>query len=298
MAAAPSDTPLDGQVALVTGASRGIGAHVATHLAACGAAVICAARTAADGDNPNLDGSLATTVGAIKASGGRAVAIEVDLSSESSCRELIEAAATSFGGPVDLLVNNAAVGFFGPTLDLTMKRWRVAWEVTVTAPLLLSQLVLPAMLERGAGRIINLTSESAVGPGRAPYPPDQQPMGDTAYGAQKAAIERLTQGLAEEVFHHGVGVAAIAPSQIVPTPGAVFNRVISGPEDPRAEPPDHLAVAIALLATLPLHEMAGRVVYSQQLLLERGLLAQGAGRGVAADLPISGFAARQVEVAR
>ena len=288
---------MDGQVALVTGASRGIGSHVASHLASLGASVVCAARTISEGDNPHLEGSLASTVDAIHAAGGKATAVAVGLSDEGSCRHLIEAAASAFDRPVDLLVNNAAVGFFGPVVELPLKRWRVSWEVTVTAPLLLSQLVLPEMLRRGAGRIINLTSESAVGPGSAPYPGGREPVGDTAYGAQKAAVERFTQGLAEEVVDSGVGVAAIAPSQIVPTPGAIFNGIITGPDDPRAEPPDYLAEAIALLATLPLDEMAGRVVYSQQLLTEYQLLEDGAGRGVDPALPISGFALRPAEEA-
>ena len=288
-----SKAHLDGQVALVTGASRGIGSHVASHLASLGAAVVCAARTISEGDNPHLGGSLASTVDAIRESGGRAAAVAVDLADERSCRELVDKAASAFDRPVDLLINNAAVGFFGPVVELPLKRWRVSWEVTVTAPLLLSQLVLPDMLRQGAGRIINLTSESAVGPGRGPYPDGYEPVGDTAYGAQKAAVERFTQGMAAEVVDRGVGVAAIAPSQIVPTPGAIFNGIITGADDPRAEPPGHLAEAIALLATLPLDEVAGRVVYSQQLLTEYRLLAGGAGRGVDPALPISGFALRR-----
>ena len=75
-------------------------------------------------------------------------------------------------GPVDILVNNAAVAFFGPTVDLPVSRWMVSWRVTVHATFLLSQLVLPEMIERGWGRIVNVTSESAIGPGAAPYAGD------------------------------------------------------------------------------------------------------------------------------
>ena len=103
------------------------------------------------------------------------------------------------------------------------------------ATFLLSKLVLPGMLERGWGRIVNVTSESAIGPGAAPY--SGALVGDTAYGAQKAAIERFSQGLAEEVYPDGVGVAAIAPSLIVPTPGALANGQITGVDDPRVEDP-------------------------------------------------------------
>ena len=156
------------------------------------------------------------------------------------------------------------------------------------ATFLLSKLVLPGMIERGWGRIVNVTSESAIGPGAAPYSGGL--VGDTAYGAQKAAIERFSQGLAEEVFSDGVGVAAIAPSLIVPTPGALANGQITGPEDPRVEDPGYMPAAIRALVTDPLREMAGRVVYSQQLLLEKGLIATGAGLGVDPARRVTGYA--------
>jgi NAD(P)-dependent dehydrogenase (short-subunit alcohol dehydrogenase family) len=270
---------LTDKVAMVTGASRGIGAAIAAALAAEGAAVVVSARTEQEGDNKFLEGSLATTVQAIEAAGGEASAIPGNLATEDGCRAIAEAAIDRYGR-VDVLVNNAAVAFFGDLVDLKFSRWNVSWQVTVSAPVLLSQLVLPGMIERGEGRIVNLSSESAIGPGRGPYPAEQPIVGDTAYGAQKAAIERLTQGLAQEVYAKGIGVAALAPSLIVPTPGALFNNAIDGFDDPRAEDPAHMAKAATLLATLPLDEMSGRMVYSQQLLAERGLLDRPAGLGV------------------
>src|SRR4051794_12332352 len=230
---------LIGKVALVTGASRGIGAATAATLAQAGAKVVCAARTAREAEGALLPGSLEHTVAEITAAGGDAVAVPVNLADEAGTSALVDAAREAYG-KIDVLVNNAAVGFFGSITDLKLSRWNVSWRITVTAPLQLAQLVLPEMIERGDGRIINVTSESAVGPGPGPYPADREPIGDTAYGAQKAAIERITQGIAQEVQPHGVGVAAVAPSLIVPTPGALFNSLISGPQDPRAEDPAYV----------------------------------------------------------
>ncbi|MEA2310941.1 MAG: hypothetical protein QOE28_909 [Solirubrobacteraceae bacterium] len=277
---------LTGRVALVTGASRGIGAGVARMLAGEGAQVVCCARTAHDGEHP-LEGSLDGTVAAIREAGGSAVAVPVNLARDEDCERVVEAARSAYG-PVDILINNAAVAFFGPTKDLPLSRWTVSWRVTVHATFLLSKLVLPAMIEQGWGRIVNVTSESAIGPGAAPY--SGAIVGDTAYGAQKAAIERFTQGLAEEVHANGIGVAAIAPSLIVPTPGALANRQVAGADDPRAEDPEHMPAAIRLLVTDDLDAMAGRVVYSQQLLTEKGLLTGGGGLGVDPARRVSGYA--------
>jgi NAD(P)-dependent dehydrogenase (short-subunit alcohol dehydrogenase family) len=272
---------LTGRAALVTGASRGIGADVARMLAREGAAVVCCARTAHDGEHP-LEGSLDGTVAAIRAAGGEATAVQANLARDEDCERVVEAA-----GPVDILINNAAVAFFGPLKDLPPSRWNVSWRVTVHAPFLLSQLVLPGMIERGWGRIVNVTSESAIGPGAAPW--SGELVGDTAYGAQKAAIERLTQGLAQEVYANGVGVAAIAPSLIVPSPGALANAQITGADDPRAEDPAYMPEAIRVLVSDPLERMAGRVVYSQQLLLEHGLIETGDGLGVDPERRVTGY---------
>ena len=277
---------LTGKVAIVTGASRGIGADVARMLAREGARLVCCARTEREGQHP-LEGSLARTVEEIRGEGGEAVAVAVNLAREEDCERVVETTTEAFG-PADILINNAAVAFFGPTTELPTSRWLASWRVTVHATFLLSKLVLPAMVERGWGRIVNVTSESAIGPGAAPYPGTPL-IGDTAYGAQKAAIERFTQGLAEEVYPAGVGVAAIAPSLIVPTPGALANAQITGPEDPRAEDPAYMPEAIRMLVTDELDRVAGRVLYSQQLLLEKGLIESGGGLGVDPARRVTGY---------
>lgn len=285
-----SSGPLAGKVAVVTGASRGIGAEVAVGLARQGASVICAARTVHDDGHP-LGGSLDQTVAGITELGGQARAVAVNLADDADCEALITTTRSVYG-PVDILVNNAAVGFFGPFAEARPKQWRLSWQVMCQSVFLLSQSVIGGMRERGWGRIVNITSESAIGPGRGPYDDDHEQLGDVLYGSFKVAVERFTQGLAHEVYASGIGVAALAPSQLVPTPGAVHNRLVDGVEDPRAEPPSYMADAVRLLCTQPLDAMAGRVVYSQQLLAEAGEIAAGRGYGIDPDLPVSGFTLR------
>ena len=200
--------------------------------------------------------------------------MQANLARDEDCERVVEEARAAYG-PVDILINNAAVAFFGPTMDLPVSRWTASWRVTVHATFLLSKLVLPGMIEQGWGRIVNVTSESAIGPGAGALR-RRRLVGDTAYGAQKAAIERFSQGLAEEVYPSGVGVAAIAPSLIVPTPGRARERADHRRRTIRARRiRPTCPTAIRLLVTDPLEQMAGRVVYSQQLLLEKGLIETG-----------------------
>ena len=268
---------LDGKVVIVTGASRGIGKSVARLFAAQGANVICAARTVGEGDHI-LEGSLTTTVAEIKKAGGKAAAVQADISKEESCLELVSETKALFGS-ADVLVNNAALTYFIPVKDMPVRRWLRSFSVNFHGPFILSQAVLQDMVPRKSGAIVNISSGAAIGPGRGPYQ-DASVRGGTLYGSEKAALERFTQGLAEEVYEHGISVACVSPSQVVPTPGTVYHKLVSGMDDPRGESPELMAKAALLLATEPLDDVTGRVTYSQQILQEFGWISNGKGIGI------------------
>jgi citronellol/citronellal dehydrogenase len=278
---------LDGKVVVVTGASRGIGAEIARLFAAEGGRVICAARTLREGEH-QLAGSLETTVAAIREAGGEARAVTVNIAEPAECEKLVRAAAESYG-PLDVLVNNAALTYYLPVKDFPLNRWLRSWAVNFHAPFILSQLALAAMIPRGSGAIVNISSGAAIGPGRGPYRDTAAgARGGTCYGAEKAALERFTQGLAAEVYQYGISVTCVSPSQIVPTPGTVYHRLVKSIDDPRGEPAELMAKAALLLATEPLDRVTGRVTYSQQILKEFGWITNARGRGV--ETRGSGFA--------
>jgi citronellol/citronellal dehydrogenase len=269
---------LDGKVAIVTGASRGIGQAIAALFAAEGAKVVCAARTLSEGDHA-FEGSLARTVGDIKAKGGEALAVAADVSSEESCIELAKRARGAYG-PVDVLVNNAALNYYLPTHDYPTNRWIKAFAVNVHGPFMLAKAVLTDMIPRRKGAIVNISSGAAIGPGRGPYK-DQTVRGGVMYGATKAALERFTQGLAQELAQHGgIAVSAVSPSRVVPTPGTIHHKLVTGIDDPRGEHPSMMARAALLLASEPAEKVNGRVCYSQQILKEFGWIEKAVGRGV------------------
>jgi len=277
---------LDGKTVIVTGSSRGIGAAIATLFAAEGGKVVCAARTLREGEH-QFEGSLEKTVGDIRAAGGEATPVAVDISQEAECERLIREARAAYG-PIDVLVNNAALTYFFPIKDYPTNKWMRSWAVNFHAPFILSRLALEDMVERKSGAIVNISSGAAIGPGRGPYSADMLP-GGTCYGAEKAALERFTQGLAAEVQRYGVCVTCFSPSQVVPTPGTVHHRLVKGLDDPRGEPPEIMAKAALLLATEPLEKVTGRVTYSQQILKEFGVIEDGRGIGVDPAIKGSGY---------
>jgi len=278
---------LDGKVVVVTGTSRGIGAEIAKLFAAEGGKVVCAARTLHEGEH-QYEGSLDKTVGEIKAAGGEATPVAVDISKPEDCQRLIDTARATYG-PVDVLVNNAALTYFIPVKDYPLNKWLRSWAVNFHAPFILSQLALRDMVERKSGAIVNISSGAAIGPGRGPYQQGVWGVGGTCYGAEKAALERFTQGLALEVYQYGVSVTCVSPSQVVPTPGTVHHHLVRGLDDPNGEPPLLMAKAALLLATEPLDNITGRVTYSQQILQEFGWISDGKGIGVDPRMKGSGY---------
>jgi citronellol/citronellal dehydrogenase len=261
---------LDGKVAIVTGASRGIGEQIARRFAAAGAAVAVTARTVEEGSS-TLAGSLNETVAEILAEGGAAFAVGADLRRPDE-RERLVATVVNQLGPVDILVNNAAVTYFEPVAGFPAKRMDLMFAVQVEAPLHLAQLVLPSMRERRTGWILNISSRAALHP---TLPPNRR-FGGTVYGMCKAALERFTTGLAAEVYEDGIAVNALSPNRVVPTAGTLFHGLTTE-DSPDAEPASVMAeAALALCVRPPMQPdgtpgLTGRITYSQDLLAELGI---------------------------
>jgi citronellol/citronellal dehydrogenase len=249
-----------GKVAVVTGASRGIGAAIAIRLAAAGARVAAVARTL-DPD-PRYVGTLRDTVNAIAGAGGDAVAIPADLSRSDDRQRLVTEVERQLG-PIDILVNNAAVTHLARIEDFPARRLDLMLDVQVRAPFELAQLVLPGMYERGSGWVLNISSRAAIHPDGPPFD-EIHTKGFAVYGLCKAALERFTTALAAEGYAHGVRANALAPWDNVATPGAGAHDLVAGYP---IEAPEVMAEAALALVS---GDLTGRIAYSQQLLDELG----------------------------
>jgi NAD(P)-dependent dehydrogenase (short-subunit alcohol dehydrogenase family) len=273
---------LDGRVALVTGASRGIGTAIAQRFAAAGAAVAVSARTVEEGDHP-LPGSTATTVRSIVDAGGTAVAIAADLSRQEDRRSLVAAVERELG-PIDVLVNNAAITYFEPSETFGETHFRTMFEVQVRAPFELAQLVVPGMRQRGGGWILNISSGAARHPQGPPY---RRGLGGggTVYGMCKAALERFTTGLAAELHRDSIAVNVLSPAGLVPTPGVIHHGLTRGVPERALEQPEVMAEAAFRLCTGDPAALTGRIAYSRPLLAELEAADGPAGAPVDADAP-------------
>lgn len=255
----------DGTVALVTGSSRGLGKAIAQRLAAEGATVALTARTLEP--DAKYEGSLSQTRDEIIAAGGRAVAVQADLSSGADRERLFAEVVEAVGAP-DILVNNAAVTFLRPLDGFPEKRVKLMLEMHVVAPLHLSQLAIPAMRERGRGWILNLTSVGGDLPAGPPFDDFDTSAGFGIYGTAKAALNRLTMSLAAELYADGIAVNAAAPSNPVATPGA-------GTLDLAKVDTEDIALIVETAFTLCTGDPAtltGRIAHTQPFLREIGWL--------------------------
>ena len=166
-------------------------------------------------------------------------------------------------GPVDILVNNAAITYLLPFTEFPEKRWRLMFEVQVRAPYELAQLVVPGMRDRKQGWILNITSRAGIHAQGPPYARAQA--GFTVYGMVKAALDRFAARLAAELYDDGVAVNSLAPWDNVDTPGASAHDLIEGFA---IEGPAWMAAAALALCTGDPSRLTGRVAYSQPLLAE------------------------------
>jgi gluconate 5-dehydrogenase len=195
---------LSGRVALVTGASSGIGREIAAALAEAGANVVLVARRKQE---------LVAAQRSLEANGARAAVIAADLGDRDTLREAA-AQASSWFGPPDILVNAAGVNVRKPLLEVSEADWDTTMAINLDAPFFLAQALAPAMIAKAWGRIINIASLQSLRafPSCAPY------------GASKGGIAQLTRAQAEAWSRHGVNANAIAPGFFAtPLTSAVAN---------------------------------------------------------------------------
>jgi citronellol/citronellal dehydrogenase len=236
-----------GKTVVVTGASRGIGESIAYEFARRGADIVVMAKSTQEAPHRVFEGTIEDTVARVREHGVRALALRGDVSHEEDVDAVYRATIDQFGR-CDIVVNNAAVSYIGPFLELTVKRWDILMSVNVRGPMLMSRAFLPHMLERGEGRIINITSvdgrlevdeaatlandiTSGARGERAAFGGEGSDLFNSmlAYGTSKAALNRFTVGLAAEVRGRGVAVNAVEVGAVTPAfrytlPDADFSK--------------------------------------------------------------------------
>ncbi len=198
---------IEGRKAMVTGASKGIGAEIARVFADAGADVVAVARDA---------GGLEETAAAVRAQGRRCLTIEAELADPAACKS-VAAQALAEWGTIDILVNSAGIGRVGPAETFSLADWDEVMAVNLRAPFLLSQALGSAMIAQRWGKIINISSQTGV------VALDDH----AAYASSKGGLNALTKSLCAEWARHNVQVNAICPT-VVMTPMGI--KVWSAPE--------------------------------------------------------------------
>ena len=245
---------LEGKLALITGASRGIGRALAQRLAAEGAKVVVTARSLETAGK--FEGTLKETVALIEEKGGVAYPLVADLEKDSDLDTLVARAVELLGG-LDILIHSGGKAEYAPTLHLPQDMFDRTLRHYIRAPFKLVQKAAPEMKKRGAGWIVVLGSVTAQPPMR-PYDEWAIHGGNTVYSAIKAGVHRMTQGLAAELFPDNIAVNTLAPSTAIRTPGA-YDHI---PEEYPSERIEYIVETGLALCHRPASERTGLTAYS------------------------------------
>jgi citronellol/citronellal dehydrogenase len=258
---------LQGKVALVTGASRGVGRAIAVALAQAGVDVACAAR-ATDRAPLKLPGTIDATVRDVDAAGRRGLAVPTNLAVDEDVEGMVRVTHQHFGR-LDILINNAAISFPGD-LEVPMRRYDLMMNVNVRAPLLAIRAVTPHMIAQGGGVILNISSAAAL----HAFP------GLMVYGMSKAALERLSIDAAQQLRPHRIAVNTFRIDVPVASEGFVAN--LPSVDHSSWEPTEVPAEGVLWMLRQPL-DYTGQLVSLEALRKEQGIMASRAAR------PFTGF---------
>lgn len=226
----------DGRTALVTGSARGLGLSIARLLAQRGASVVVTDVDAAAGE---------AATSTLRDEGRRAHFIAADIAKEAQVIGLVEGAVAEFG-PIDILVNNAGIVSTGPVADISLEHWQRLIDVDLTSVFLLVRAVLPSMMERRTGRIVNMASVAGLVGGGL--------LGNSCYAAAKGGVIAFTKGIAREGGPFGITANAICPAltetdMTASMPAEQRRRIIDAIPLGRAGTPTEIAHAVAFLAS-------------------------------------------------
>ena len=259
---------LDGKVALITGASRGIGADMAYWMGRAGAAVAVAARTEQVTD-PRLPGTIHTVAKAIRAAGGRALPVRLDVRDPDSIIAAVDTTVAEFGR-LDIVVNNAAILVPGTLETVQPRHLDLIWQIDLRAPLLVSRAAIPHLRAAGGGHIINISSPAAISPGPGPYEEGRR-AGSPFYGMVKAALERVSLAMAVELQAAGIAVNVLSPHGRIRTPGNIWAQ--NNPTNPTLdfEAADEMGAAAVWICEQPPRALTGHTFYDDALCREQGL---------------------------
>ena len=242
---------LEGKVAFVAGASRGIGATIAAALAREGAAVAVAARSEREG---KMSGTIHTVAGHITSTGGHALPVRCDVTSEESVDMAVAQTVSEFGG-IDILIANAGVLWLGPIESTALKRWQLCLNVNLTGVFLVTRAVIPHVKARGSGALVAITTTGV----------DMIEQGANAYWVSKAGVERMYLGLAADLKRDNIAVNCLSPSRVVLTEGWQAGGTGMAIPPEMIEPPEAMADAAVLLARQDASGITGTIQRSEQL---------------------------------
>ena len=260
---------LDGKVAIVAGASRGIGADIARSLAAAGAKVAVAARTEQQQD-PRLPGTIHSVTADIEGAGGTAMPVVLNMRDPESIAGCAQSVADAWGR-LDILVNNAAI-FIPGTIESAQERHiNLSVGVNFIGYILMMRAVVPHMREAGGGHIINISSRGAISPGPGPYDDSVRKGADLLYGPIKAGLEHFSQQQAVELQDDHISVNVLSPDGGYRTPGLIFAG--NDPENPDLdfEVAEPMGKASIWICEQDPAQLTGAVLYDRAVCEEHGL---------------------------